>query len=375
MGRQYKTGYKMVKVLIICAGLQYGGVERFSANICAFAPDNEFSFDYLVFEGLGDAFAPEIEHNGGRVLSIPSPSCGYIKYIKNLSEIIKANHYDVIHSHTQFNSGLNLWIAKKQGVPIRIAHSHTTAHEKQVSYKQRVYEYVMRYMICKYSTNHCACGIDAGKWMYGKQTFEVITNGINTEAFVYSEKTRHDIRTQYMIEEDAFVIGHSGTISKLKNQEMLIRLLPAVIDKKQKALLMLLGTGEDSFQRYLKDLVNEMGIQEHVIFTDAVMNVNQYLSAFDVFAFPSLREGTPIALLEAQANGLPCIISDVIPEDVCITDLVRRLPLDCIKKWVDAILEVNRPDDPGTYGMILKEKGYDVYSSYSRLYDIYRGRQ
>ena len=360
----------MKKVLIICAGLQFGGVERFATNIIKFAPKGEFQFDYLIFEGLGDAYVPEIEEQGGRVITFPSPQQGYRNYIKKLGDLIDHNHYDVVHSHTQFNSGINLWVAKKHGVPVRIAHSHTTAHENAISKKQQVYEKLMRKMILKNATVRCSCGVDAGKWMYGNHSFIVIDNGIDTELFAYNEEKRCNIRNRYNISKEAFVIGHSGTISKLKNQAFLIQLLPEIRKIKKNAELMLIGTGSEDEQNHLVSLAKENGMTDYVHFIGAVLNVNEFLSAFDVFAFPSLREGTPLALIEAQANGLPCVISDTIPSDAIVTDLVVQIPLNNRSTWINSIGNSSRVDSC-KFNISLSKTDYNARNSYKKLYDLY----
>ena len=363
----------MKKVLIICAGLQFGGVERFATNIIKFAPEGEYQLDYLIFEGLGDAYVPEIEEKGGRVITFPSPQQGYRNYIKKLGDLIDQNHYDVVHSHTQFNSGINLWVAKKHGVPVRIAHSHTTAHENAISKKQQLYELLMRKMILKNATVRCSCGVDAGKWMYGNHSFIVIDNGIDTELFAYNEENRCNIRNRYNISNEAFVIGHSGTISKLKNQAFLIQLLPEIRKIKKNAELMMIGTGSKDEQKHLVSLAKDSGMMDYVHFTGAVLNVYEFLSAFDVFAFPSLREGTPLALIEAQANGLPCVISNNIAPDAVLSDLIKQVSLDNPEKWISAIASSNR-NHPLKYVDVIKKSGYDARVSYQKLFDLYNGK-
>lgn len=364
----------MKRVLIICAGLEFGGVERFSANIIKYAPKNEFAFDYLIFDGMGDAFAPEIIEKGGRIISIPSPRDGYQAYIKRFGKILDENHYDVVHSHTQFNTGINLWIAKKHGVTIRIAHSHTTAHENPVSRSRAIYENIMRVAIRRNATDFCACGMQAGEWMFQKHPFTVINNGVDTKSFAFSEENRAKIRSKNGIAADEFVIGHSGTLSPLKNQEMLIRILPSVLQKKPDAKLVLLGTCPGNFKDRLASIAENCGVSAHVMFAGAVMNVNEYLSAFDVFTFPSLREGTPIALLEAQANGLPCIVSDSIPKDALITDLCHALPITDEDVWIEALCSAKRESNR-TYQEQFDRSGYNAELAYMKLYDIYRGQK
>lgn len=363
----------MKKILIICAGLQFGGVERFVANIIKFAPADDFQFDYLIFEGLGDAFAPEIIERGGRVITIPSPQKGYRSYIKKLGDLINTNRYDVVHSHTQFNSGINLWVAKKHNVPVRISHSHTTAHENSVSVKQRFYENAMRRLIKRSATHFCSCGVEAGKWMYGVHPFTVIPNGIDTDLFAYNEQARKTIRRQYEIASDAFVIGHSGTIYPLKNQEFLIRMLPDIRKTQENAELMLIGTGADEEVDRLKRIASECQMTEYVHFTGAVMNINEHLSAFDVFAFPSLREGTPLALLEAQANGLPCVISDTIPQDAIVTGLVTPLSLNDKDAWISHVCKASR-NEPEKYRELVSESGFDARKAYQKLFEIYSSK-
>ena len=363
----------MKKILIICGGLQLGGVERFAANIIRYAPQDEFVFDYLVFKGLGYAFAPEIESKGGRVITLPRPSKGYFHYIYNLLRLMKQNHYDAVHSHTQFNTGLNLWAAKRAQVPVRIAHSHTTVHEHKISVVKKIYENVMRYLIRRCATHRCACGQDAGHWMFGDVPFIVIYNGIDADSFRFSENNRKKIRSIYNIPDSSFVIGHTGTLSELKNQEHLVRIFPDILKIKKDAFLLLIGRNQNNYQEYIESIGKECGIREKVIFSGAVMNVNEYLSAFDVFAFPSLREGTPISLIEAQANGLPCVISNRIPPDAVITSLVKTVPLEDCEQWVSALCGSCRTK-PEQYASYIDSAGYGVHSAMEPLYKIYRSK-
>lgn len=356
----------MKKVLIITAGVDIGGLEIFAVNISRFAPLEEFTFDYLVFEGNTQDLAPRITERGNRIFTVRSPHYGYSEYIKCLGKLIDENKYDVIHSHTQFNSGLNMLVAKRHHVPIRITHSHTTAHESKISGKQRIYESIMRLLIRLCSTNLCACGVAAGKWAFGKKAFVVINNGIETCRFRYNKTNRAIIREKYAIPDSVKLIGHCGAIAEVKNQEHIIRNLPA------NAFLMCVGKAPNGYGDYLCKLAKELGREKNVLMIGSVSNVEEYLSAFDVFAFPSLREGTPLALLEAQANGLPCLISENVPADALVTDLVSVIPLKDNQGWKEALNTLQR-NDPEKYEDILYKKGYDVHSALEPLYDIYRG--
>lgn len=366
----------MKRVLIIPGGLQIGGAERVAANISLYAPEGEFEFHYLIFEGKGNAYGWEIEARGGKVITVPPPSAGYASYCRRLKKLFRENRYSVVHSHTLFNSGINLTVAKLSGVPVRIAHSHTTQKkEKKLSAAQRCYDLVMRKLILWSATDLLACGVEAGEWLFGRRAFarkgHVIHNGIDTDRFSFSEENRDRIRTQYGFSADDLVIGHSGTLLPLKNQEFLIRLMPELRRRKPNARLMLLGGGEGTELVRLQEIAEECGVSDVVTFCGGVMNANECLSAMDVFAFPSLREGTPLALIEAQANGLPCAISDRIPEDAILTDLVRPIPLENEDAWLDALSGMRRYA-PERYPLEIESSGYSAKTSYQPIYAIYR---
>ncbi len=362
---------KKKKILILPGSLKMGGAERVAANISRYAPEDTFEFHYLVFDGEKGAYGDEVEGRGGKVLSIPLPSAGYAAYVKNLYQLIKKNRYTAVHSHTMFNSGLNMAVAKVCGVPVRISHSHTTKTEIPVSPAQKIYEAVMKQLILRCSTHYYACGTDAGNWLFGQKVFarkgRILRNGIDTELFSWSEENRTRIRKQHGL-EDSFVIGHTGTLAKVKNQAFLIRLLPRILERKPNAVLMLVGAGTDCDM--LQALADDCGVSQNVIFTGPVFNVEKYLSAFDVFAFPSTREGTPLALLEAQANGLPCIVCANVPADAFVTDLICPLSLDDEDTWIDRICHACR-NTPEVYPNILAQAGYDSQSAYQQIYETY----
>ena len=364
------------KILILPGGLQIGGAEKVAANISKYAPEDEFEFHYLVFDCHENVYGPEIEAKGGRVITVPLPNQGYGAYIRTLVALMKEHQYAAVHSHTMFNSGINLAAAKWAGVPVRIAHSHTTKTEHRVSLAKRIYTDCMRAVILATSTHQIGCGVDAGYWLFGKKAFDrngfVLRNGIDTKAFAYSEAARNKIRRQHHL-EDAFVIGHTGTLLPVKNQEYLIARMPVILKSRPNAVLMLVGGDEGSELPKLKARAEEYGVSERVIFTGPVLNVNEHLSAFDVFAFPSRREGTPLALLEAQANGLPCIVSKNVPEDAFLTDLITAVPLEDPDRWTAQLCRARRSGTEQESEKI-SLAGYDALDAYHRIYDVYRGK-
>lgn len=355
---------------MIASKLCIGGVEKVAADIGFYADRDRFDIHYLVFGDEVGAYEPELEAKGCKVIHIPEPSASFINYIKNLRSLIKQNHYDVIHAHTMFNIGWAMLAGKLWGVPVRISHSHSALLETR-GFKTRLYEAAMHFFILTCSTELVACGVKAGERLYGKRAFskrgELILNGIETADFAYSEERRNDIRDKLGL-SDAFVIGHAGHLAKVKNQQFLIDLMPRILKTKPNAFLLLLGEGDD--RPMLEQRINELQLDGHIRLTGNVRNVGDYLSAMDVFAFPSFYEGMPLTLIEAQSNGLPCVISDRVPHDAFNTDLANELPLDNADEWVNAITSTER-HEPQKYADIVRTLGFDTSTAMDKIYKLY----
>ena len=362
----------MKRVLVISGGLQLGGAESVAASISIHAPKGEYEIHYLVFEGLDNEYGPEIERHGGRIITIPSPSEGYRKFFCTLLRLMKAERYDVVHAHTMFNSGWAMLAGKLCGVPVRITHSHSIRGFEKRNLLKNTYEKTMRLLILTFATQLVACGRDAGAWLFGERAFsrkgKLIYNGIDLDVYAYDEAAGAAIRTELGLQDD-YVIGHAGHLAAVKNQSFLLELMPRILQIKPNAHLLLLGDGTD--RSMLEKKIQALGIQEHVTMTGNVSNVGAYLSAMDVFAFPSRYEGMPLALVEAQANGLPCCVSDRIPEDAKITELARSLPLEP-DAWLLPLTEAAR-DGTDRFFEQLKVRGFGIDGMLKKVFDLYEG--
>ena len=360
----------MKKVLIIIGKLYIGGAERVARDIGVFADHARFEIHYLVFgEDIGP-YEADVEAAGCRVIHMEYPSEGHRQYFRALMKLIRTEHYDVIHANTMFNSGWAMLAGKLCGVPVRISHSHSIRGFEKRDLLKNAYEKTMRRIILLFATDLIACGRDAGAWLYGKKAFArrgtLIFNGIDLEQYAFSPTARRRIRDQLGL-QDAFVIGHVGHLAPVKNQSFLLELMPKLLKREPKTHLLLLGDGPD--RSTLSERMMSLGLQEHVTMTGNVSEVGDYMSAMDVFAFPSLYEGMPLALVEAQANGLPCCVSDRIPEDAKITDLVVSLPLDA-DQWLAPLTERER-DESGRAFSQLQELGFGVDGMLRKIYTIY----
>lgn len=360
----------MKHILIIIATLSIGGAEKVALEIGLGALAKGYLVHYLVFGDQIGAYEGTVQSNGGAVIHIPSPSTNYEKYYRTLKKLMRENQYDIVHAHTMFNIGWAMLAAKEVGIPVRIAHAHSALNDG-CSLKKKAYEKVMRWLILKNSTYLVACGDAAGERLYGKQAYEergiCILNGVNTSAFLYQQDSREQIRKELDLEH-AFIIGHVGHLASVKNQSFLIRLMPELLKKKPNASLLMLGDGED--RPMLLELARELGVSDHVVMTGNVSNVSDYLSAMDVFAFPSLYEGMPLSILEVQSNGLPCILSTGVPKDVYQTDLIQPLSLEQPRQWIQAICNAKR-NSPEKYAKELTRKGFDSKSVVDKFLDLY----
>ena len=365
----------MKKILIVCGKLCVGGAEKVAYSIGHYADRLKYECHYIVFGDSVGEYESELLKDGSKIFHISGPGESYLTYWKNLTRLIKEYQYDVVHCHTMFNSGIVLLAAKLKGVPCRIAHSHSICSSPKRPLIKRLYENTMRLLIKKCATEYVACGKKAGEWLYGKTFFQksgiLLLNGIDTVQFKYSEEKRNKIRENYNL-KDKFVVGHVGHLLEVKNQVFLLNMLPTILKKRPETVLMLIGEGQDRLM--LENRIKELSISEHVIMTGNVMNVPDYLSALDVFVFPSLYEGMPLAMLEVQANGLPCVMSDAVPEDVYLTDLLKIMSLaKPVNEWVEAIVTCGRKDSE-KYAEEMYQKGYDIEMVVERIYSLYEKR-
>lgn len=360
-----------IKVLEVCAKLNIGGAQLVGANIAKYAPEDLW-FCYIVFGDEVGEYESDILARGNRILHIPSPQNRLWAFFWTMVRLMRKERFDAVHCHTMYSSGVVMLAALVAGVRIRISHSHTAKDSARQSLPRKLYKSVMRFLARRCATDCWACGVDAGRELYGAKWFDrhgtVIQNGIAFSDYQYQKQNADEIRAQYGL-DGKFVIGHVGHYVNVKNQAFLIDLMPEVLKEKANALLLLFGEGED--REKLAAQIRDRGLEQSVRLMGNVRNIHKVLSAFDLFVFPSLFEGTPIALIEAQANGLPCLISDRIPDDACRTELIRRLSLDEPEAWVRAILSTRR--DPGTRAPEALRMCYDsIEQSMERMYLVFQ---
>lgn len=364
---------KPFRILHVLGGLNSGGAETMIMNIYRNIDRSEIQFDFVIHTNEKCAYNDEINELGGRIYTVPSyVGKNHFKY-KKTWELFFNNHqeYKIIHGHMRSTAAIYLRIAKKHGL-ITIAHSHSTASRGNKA--QQLVKNIMQFPIRYIADYLFACSDEAGKWLFGKNAikkdnYKIIKNAIDVETYVFNEARRNEIRKALGI-EDKFVVGHVGSFTYPKNHKFLIDVFYQVQMQNKNSILLLVGDGELIPQ--IEKQINSLGIKDKVIFTGVVPNVNDYMQAMDAFVFPSLFEGLGMAVIEAQAAGLPCIVSDTLPNEVFITDLIEALPLSILTKvWAESIVKSIKYTKKNTINEI-KKAGFDIAEEAKEIEDIYK---
>lgn len=321
----------MIRVLHIVGIMDLAGQETFIMNLYRNIDRKKVQFDFVVHSDKRGYYDDEIEKLGGRIYRITPISKNIFKHMKELKQVVKENKYNIVHRHTASSIVfIDLLVAKKCGVKYRIVHSHNTSSGKGIINK------IFRTFLNYYSNYKFACSQDAGLWLYGKnRKFEIIKNGIDIEKFKFSKIIRDKIRKEYNI-QDKFVVGNVARFNEQKNHIFLLEVFNEIQKKNENAILLLVGEGEKEIE--IRKKIQELKIEKKVIILGVKNNINEILQAMDVFLFPSIFEGLPVALIEAQASGINIFASDTITKDVDVTETINYLNLNLsFKTWADII--------------------------------------
>lgn len=348
-----------------------GGVESVVMNYYRNIDRNKVQFDFLCSESSTDIPYEEIEKLGGRVFIVPNYT-KVVKYQKELQKIFKENNYKIVHSHINTLSVFPLRAAKKAGVPVRIAHSHSTTNKKEK--KKNLLKQVLRPFSRVYATDYMCCSELAGRWLFGDKEYDkgnvyLLNNAIDLDKFKYNESLRKEKRKELGISDDTFVIGHVGRFVEQKNHRFLIDIFNEVHKKEKKLILLLIGQGP--LMDEIKQKIDSLGISDSVKILGQRDDVNELYNAMDLFLFPSLYEGLGMVLIEAQANGLPCIASTEVPKIAKVSKNVSFLKLkSSVNVWCDEIIKMigmERLIDIN----ILVDEGYDIKNESRKLFKKY----
>ncbi len=347
------------------------GITNVIFNLLQYMPSIEA--DYVSINLPQDRYVGKIKKNNGNVFIINRNLRKIFSYIKSLKNYIKNGNYDIVHIHGNSHTvAVELVAAKLGGCKTRIVHAHSTKCNSLFTHK------ILTPIFNILCTHRLACGVDAGRFMYGKHYFRVVNNGIDTGRFSFRPDDRIAIREKYDVSKK-FVIGHVGGFVEEKNQAFLLDVVYRLRELDDRYCLMLIGEG--ALMCSVKEKAVRLGIENAVMFVGGTDNVPQYLSAMDLIMMPSLFEGLPLTLIEEQANGLNCLVSDNITKEVDKTGNVSFLSLESINEWIDRTLSMEINEDREKVGRIAIEKikahGYDIQNNAEDLqryyYEICKG--
>jgi glycosyltransferase involved in cell wall biosynthesis len=307
------------RVLHLVPGFQFGGIESLLMSMYRGLDKQKIQFDFMVdtLDTLPEF--DEIRKAGGRVFQMGRYLDSPINYQRKLNKILREHSQDYIalHSHTVIRALPVLWAAKRYNIHQRILHSHTDNLDGSRS--APIAPFIAK-ITTLLATDYLACSKKAGQLFFKDKNYKVFSNAIRTQHFLFNETDREEIRKHLGVDTDALIVGHTGRFTYEKNHEFLIEVFANLHEMRSDARLILVGSGP--LESDIQALATKLGLNEVVFFVGLQSDVAPYLSAMDVFFLPSYFEGFCISLLEAQANGLPSLASNVIPEEVKLTSSI-----------------------------------------------------
>lgn len=360
-----------IRVLNMFTIMDRGGAETMVMNYYRHIDRTKVQFDFLVHREQRGAYDDEIERMGGRIYRMcPVYPQNFSRYKRDLRTFFRAHpEYKIIHSHMSELGYFAFREAERQGVPVRICHAHNAPHGFDAKMIMRTY---FKKRMMPYLTHLFMCGEESGKWLYGeknKSRFIMLNNAIDAAVYSFDASKRQEMRRQLDL-TDELVVGHVGRFNPQKNHPFLLDIFTSLLKKEPDAVLLLVGGGADMPKIQAK--AQELGIAERVRFLGVRSDVADLMQTMDVFAFPSLYEGLPVTMVEAQASGLPCIISDKVPPECILTDgLVNIMPLSASPEvWAEKILTMravprtDRRDEIAAHG-------FDITTEAVKLQEFY----
>ena len=364
---------KPTRVLQIIGIVCGGGVEAVIMNYYRNINRNLVQFDFVI-DGYEKTYLDdEIESMGGKVYHVEPYRKNIFRYMAQIYIIIKNGHYEIVHSNMNTLSVFSLFPAWLAGVKYRILHNHSIAVKQEG--KRTLLKNILRPISKIFANKYAACSILAADWMYGKNCIKkgnirIIRNAIDLKKYAFSKKIRDEYRQELGLADDDFVIGHIGRFVFPKNHLFLLKVFREVNKLQPKTKLLLIGDGE--LRKKVEETVKKYDLVEKVKFLGLRKDVQALYNVMDLFVLPSWYEGLPVVAVEAQANGLKCIISSNVSRECVLTSSVdmKELASGC-HEWAKCILSNNKGERNNFATKELEKNNYDIKREGEKLTDIY----
>lgn len=366
---------RKIKVLQCTIAESAGGRTQFLLNLWEKIDKTKYEFDFLTFS-RSISYAKCIEDTGARIWYMHTyPEKNEHEFRREFKEILN-NGYDVIHIATSYwKNTIIEQMAKEAGIKKIIIHSHSAGLESKTgNYEDELKRhYKIKETISEnLATDFLACSVSSAEWLYGstisKDKITVIHNGIDTKRFAYCEQKRKQLRYDTGL-DNKYVIGFLGRLQQVKNIEYIIDLFEKIYQTNKETFLLIVGDG--LLREKLEEKMRNTFPSEVYCFAGKVKNTEDYLLEMDVLLLPSLFEGFPITLVEAQCTGLKCLVSTNVSEEVVVTELIERIPLDKKEIWLDRIRMIALGYKRESQEIAIKEHYLDMDSVARQIEKIY----
>jgi len=355
-----------MRILVInTVRFKLNGISAVIMNYYKAMNKNDLNMDFLAIDTPSEEYQDEFKKNGIKCYVVNKENV--FAYFAKLIVVARKGKYDIAHVHgNSANMAVELLACKLAGIKIRIAHSHNTSTMHPIMHKLL---YPLFRMTC---THGFACGEDAGHWLFHDREFVEIENGIDLKRFKFDANVRTVYREK-IAADNRIVIGHIGNFVEQKNHTFFLDWFAELVREHKNYLLLMISDGY--LLGAMKEKSHKLCIEDKVLFLGKTTEVQSYLQAMDIFVLPSLHEGLPVVLIEAQACGLPCIVADTVAKEADLTRSFKFLPITNTQCWINAILdekvETSRSERCNKWQDIIASRGYDINQNADRMKDLY----
>ncbi|MBR4195598.1 MAG: glycosyltransferase family 1 protein [Synergistaceae bacterium] len=362
-----------VRIAQVIGIMRNGGVESVIFGYYKNIDRSKIQYDFIIDADSTHTHEDFINSMGGKIIVVP-PYQKAAEYHKALYKLFTENNYPLVYSHMNTMSVFPLFAAWRAGVPLRVAHSHTTAGKGKGETARNIMKYTLRNFSRIFPTHMCACSKLAGEFQFGRRAVDsgrvrIWQNAIETERFAYNETVRNETRRKLKL-SDKFIVGHSGRFMPQKNHDFLVDIFAEILRRRENSVLLLAGEGP--LMEDVREKVSRLGLNDSVIFAGDVQDAEKYYQAMDVFIFPSLYEGLGMSVVEAQVSGLPVIASTELPIDAKICDNFHFFPLKkSAGEWADEALKISDGHIRRDMSIYAREAGFDVKTQGARMSEWY----
>lgn len=369
-----------IKVLIVAGNMDVGGIENQLMHLIRNADKNKFQIDFTTT--MDDPFyKKEIESLGGKCIKIPATEGIYfLRQCKALYRVMKDGKYNIVHSHELFHSGMVLLTAKLAGIKHRFVHAHNWSDDDgsgRQSVIRKLYNSTMRNWILRYGTEFCACSTLAGEFLYGEkkthdEKYHLIFNSVDTSKFI---ENFDKIETGEYCDKEWTNVIQVGRFSPIKNQLFTAEIARELKLRGKKIRILCVGNNGNEYEQQVREAIKKYGIEEHMLLLGVRKDIDVLMRKARAFLLPSLYEGMPLVMIEAQAAGLPCITADTYSHEVDFgIGYVNWMKLNqSSEEWANAIeaaVKMERAEKQKVQQAIEKN-GFDSRVFARRLCDLY----